>query len=43
VIESVVPHVVDMLKDSDSWVRHCAVTALGEISQQCKWFRHLHG
>jgi HEAT repeat protein len=36
VIESVVPHIVDMLKDSDSWVRHSAVSALGEISKQRK-------
>jgi len=41
-IEGVVLHVVDMLKDSDSWVRHSAVTAISEILKQSKWFSHLH-
>jgi len=29
-----VPHIVDMFKDSNSWNRYSAVTALGEISKQ---------
>jgi len=33
-IEGVVPHVVDMLKDSDSLVRRSAAIAIGEISKQ---------
>jgi len=28
--------VVDMLKDSDSWIRHSALTVLSEISKQRK-------
>jgi len=35
-IESVVPRVVDMLKDRESLVRYSAVSALGEFSKQCK-------
>ena len=31
-----VPRVVIVLKDSDSWNRYWAVKALGEISKQCK-------
>jgi len=31
-----VPHIVDMLKDSNPCVRASAVTALGEISKQRK-------
>jgi len=36
VIEGVVLDVVDMLKDSNSWVCASALSALGEISKQCK-------
>lgn len=35
-IEGVLPHVVDMLKDSIPWVRDSAVTALSKISKQRK-------
>ena len=30
------PHVVDMIKDTSKWVRNNAVSALGEIWEQCK-------
>jgi len=36
VIEGVVPHIVDALKDTDSLVRAFAVLTLGEISNQRK-------
>ena len=36
VIEGVVPHIVDALKDTAFWVRISAVDALGEISKQRK-------
>jgi len=29
-----VPNVVDLFTDTDEWVRHGAVTALGEFSKQ---------
>jgi len=35
-IESVVPHIVDALKDTDVWVRISAVEAFGAISKQRK-------
>jgi len=36
VIEGVVPHIVDALKDTESLVRVFALRALGEISKQRK-------
>jgi len=35
-MESVVPRIVELLKDTDSWVVHCAMTALGELSERRK-------
>ena len=35
-IESVVPHIVEFLKDTDFQVRYSAMTALGKLSEQRK-------
>lgn len=35
-MESVVPRIVELLKDTDAWVCHRAVIALSEISEQRK-------
>jgi hypothetical protein len=41
VIESAMPHILEVLKDTDLWVRISASTTLGEIFKQSKWFHHL--
>jgi len=35
-MESVVPHIVELFKDTDSWVSHLAVIAFSEISEHRK-------
>ena len=42
VIKSLVPYVVDSLKDTDFWARGSAMLALGKVSKQRKRFGHLH-
>ena len=35
-MENAVPCIVELLKDTNSWVRRSAVTALGKLSEQRK-------
>jgi HEAT repeat protein len=35
-VESAMPHILEVLKDTDPQVRNEALSTLGEISKQCK-------
>jgi hypothetical protein len=37
-IQDMIPHLINMVKDSDADVRHASVTVLGHLAQQGQHF-----